>query len=296
MTRQKLGFVGYGAMASRMGARLADAGYDILAHVPAPPSAGDRHGVRYLDSAQALAAEADTVLVSVPDDASLAQAMYGPHGAIAGARPGGLVINLSSVSPGASLRLAEAGAEAGLAVLDAPVSGSTPEAEAGKLIVLVGGDAADFARARPIFSVIGSKAIHVGPAGQGSIIKLVVNGIMGAGMVALAETIGYGLAAGLDRDRLFETLDGLAVISPHHRRKLQHARVGDDAPEFPTRLMHKDIGLLVTEAATVGLPVAAIAGVSQSLALSPPENDDRDYSALVGVMAHLGESLAARRR
>ncbi len=151
-------------------------------------------------------------------------------------------------------------------------------------------------RAQPIFSVIGSKAIHVGAAGQGSMIKLVINGIMGAGMVALAETIGYGLAAGLDRDRLFETLDALAVISPHHKRKLQHARTGDYAPKFPTRLMHKDVAMLVDAAAAAGLPVATIAGVSQSLALSPPEHDDRDYAALIGVMAHLGESLAARRR
>ena len=279
-------------MASRMGKRLAEAGYEIMAHTPSGKEGEGQPEVRMLDSARALAAAADIILVSVPNDAALEEAMYGPEATLAGARSGGLLINLSSVSPGAALRLAEAGGEKGVAVLDAPVSGSTPEAEAGKLIVLVGGDAADFARAEPIFSVIGSKAIHVGPSGQGSIIKLVINGIMGAGLAALAESIGYGLAAGLDRDVLFETLDGVAVISPHHKRKLEAARTGDFAPQFPTSLMHKDIALLLTETAAIGLPVPTIAGATQSLALARPEHDHSDYSALIAVM----ENLAATRR
>ena len=288
----KLGFVGYGAMASRMGRRLAEAGYIILAYTPTTRAGETRDGVLGFDSARSLAAACDTVMVSLPNDAALEQAMHGDQGALAGAHPGSLLINLSSVSPGASLRLAKAGQDAGLAVLDAPVSGSTPEAEAGKLIVLVGGESADFARAEPILSVIGAKVIHVGPSGQGSIIKLVINGIMGAGLVALAEAVGYGLAAGLDRDRLFETLDQVAVISPHHKRKLDSARTGNFEPQFPTGMMHKDIGLLLAETVAIGLPVASIAGASQTLGLSRPENDKADYSALIAVM----ESLAARRR
>ena len=289
---ETLGFIGYGAMASRMGTRLAAAGYTILAYAPDHDGGEAADGVRYVETAQALAADADIVLISVPNDDALEQATTGPHGAIAGARQGTLLIDLSSVSPGASARFAEAGAKAGLAVLDAPVSGSTPEAEAGTLLVLVGGDAADFERAAPIFSVIGSKAVHVGPAGQGSIIKLVINGIMGAGMTALAEAVGYGTAAGLDRDVLYQTLDGAAVISPHHKRKLAAARDGDFAPQFPTALMHKDLALLLDETASAGLPVPCIAGATQTLALSRPAHDKDDYSALIGVM----ERLAAKRR
>lgn len=291
-TSATLGFVGYGAMASRMGRRLADAGYTIHAYTPTLKAGETRDGVRAYDSARSLAAACDTILVSVPNDAALDQAMHGPQGALAGARAGSLLIDLSSVSPAASLRLAEAGGKAGLAVLDAPVSGSTPEAEAGKLIVLVGGEAPDFTRAGPIFEVIGSRAIHAGAAGRGSMLKLVINGIMGAGMAALAEAVGYGIAAGLDRDMLFDTLDGVAVISPHHRRKLESARKGDFEPQFPTRMMHKDIALLLAETAAIGLPVPSIAGASQTLGLSRPEHDLADYSALIEVM----QSLVATRR
>ena len=290
--RQSLGFAGYGAMASRMGRRLADAGYEILAFAPGHDAGERSHEVRYVGSAAALAAEVDTILVSLPDDAALEQVTSGPDGILAGARSGALLIDLSSVSPGASIRLARIGGERGLRVLDAPVSGSTPEAESGTLVVLVGGAAEDFKRAQPVFSVIGSKAVHVGGSGQGSTLKLVINGIMGAGLAALAEAVGTGIAAGLDRDVLFDTLDGLAVLSPHHTRKLKTARIGDFEPQFPTALMHKDLALLLAEAARVGMPVPAIAATAQAVGLSRPEHDHDDYSALIGVM----ERLAARRR
>ncbi|WP_428392255.1 NAD(P)-dependent oxidoreductase [Lichenicoccus sp.] len=289
---QKLGFVGYGAMASRMGKRLADAGWEVLAFAPGHEPGEDAHDIRYLKTAAALAAEVHTILVSVPDDAALDQAASGEDGFLAGARSGSLLIDVSSVSPSASIALSRRGAAQELAVLDAPVSGSTPEAEQGKLVVLVGGAAADVERAQPIFSVIGARTVHAGAAGQGSTLKLVVNGIMGAGLAALAEAIGYGLAAGLDRDVLYGALDGAAILSPHHTRKLNAARDADFAPQFPTALMDKDMGLLLADANAAGMPAPTLAAAAQSLTLSHPAHDGDDYSALIGVMEH----LAAKRR
>ncbi|MBB2201235.1 NAD(P)-dependent oxidoreductase [Gluconacetobacter tumulisoli] len=277
-----LGFVGFGAMASRMGHNLVAAGYQIVAYTPS--GKGGDGSVRFLPTAQALAAASGTVIACVPDDEALAASMYGDDGALAGMKAGSLLINTSSVSPEASLQLAEAAKARGITALDAPVSGSTPEAEAGALVVLVGGAAADVARAQPIFDVIGKATLHAGPSGSGSKLKLIVNGIMGAGLAAVAEGVTYGLAAGLDRDLLFDALDSVAVISPHHKRKLKAAHVGDFSPQFPTRLMQKDMRLLMTDAARMEAALPTMAATTQLLSLTRRLHPDEDYSALFAVM------------
>ncbi|GBQ32033.1 3-hydroxyisobutyrate dehydrogenase [Gluconacetobacter sacchari DSM 12717] len=281
-----VGFVGFGAMASRMGRALRDAGYQIVAYTPS--GKGGDGTTRFLPRPRLLAeAAGGTVILCVPDDEALAEAAYGPDGVLAGMAAGGLLINTSSVSPEAALALAAAAERRGIAALDAPVSGSTPEADAGALVVLVGGDARDVARARPIFDIIGKATIHAGPAGSGATLKLVVNGIMGVGLAAVAEGVGYGLAAGLDRDMLFAALDSVAVISPHHKRKLKAARAGDFSPQFPTRLMQKDMRLLLDAAARVGAPVPTMAATTQMLSLTRRQYPDDDYSALFAVMERM---------
>ena len=173
-------------------------------------------------------------------------------------------------------------------MLDAPVSGSTPEAKAGELVVLVGGEAADVARARPILDAIGKKTVHVGPSGHGSTIKLVVNGIMVSSMAVIAEAVSYGVAAGLDRDALLQTLDGVAVISPHHKRKLAAAGGGNVAPQFPAWLAHKDLGLLLADAAAHGVPLPANAAATQLMSLATRLHGKDDYSAVLPVAETLG--------
>jgi len=280
-TQQTVGFVGYGAMASRMGRHVREAGFRVVAYTPSNKGETFADGTRAFHSPRLLAESSDIVLISVPADAQLEAACYGDQGVLAGLKAGGLIINTSSVSPDASRRLAKAGAEAGIVVLDAPVSGSTPEAEAGELVVLVGGPAADLARAQPILDAIGKKTVHAGEAGQGSVLKLVVNGIMGATMAAISEGVGYGVAAGLDRSMLLTALDGVAVISPHHKRKLKAAGGGDVSPQFPTWLMHKDLGLLLADAARNAVPVPTVAAATQLLSLTKQEHGKDDYSAVL---------------
>lgn len=277
-----VGFIGFGAMACRMGENLRKAGYDIVAYTPS--GKGGDGSVRFLPTPRALAQEADIVLVSVPDDEALDKSMSGPDGALAGMKSGGLLINTSSVAPETSVALAKQGAASGITVLDAPVAGSTPEAESGNLVVLVGGDAADVARAQPIFDAIGRLTIHAGPSGSGSKLKLVINGIMGATLSVVAEGVAYGLASGLERGMLFDALDAVPVISPHHKRKLKAAKAGDFSPQFPTRLMQKDMRLLMTDAARQMAPMPATAAATQSLSLTRRRYPNEDYSALFAIM------------
>lgn len=280
-----VGFIGFGAMASRMGRHVREAGYRIVAYTPS--GKGGDGTTPFLPTPRAVAEAAGTVIACVPDDEALAASMYGESGALAGMGAGTLLINASSVSPEAALALADAGAHRDVAVLDAPVSGSTPEADAGALVIMVGGTAADVARAQPIFDAIGKATIHAGPSGSGAKLKLVVNGIMGATLAAVAEGVAYGLAAGLDRDMLFDTLDSVAVISPHHKRKLKAARTGDFTPQFPTRLMQKDMRLLLTDAARMAAPSVTVAAATQLLSLTRRADADADYSALFAVLEQI---------
>ncbi|MCQ8240587.1 NAD(P)-dependent oxidoreductase [Rhizosaccharibacter radicis] len=289
---QIIGFVGYGAMASRMARHLREAGHTILAYRPSQKNGTAPDGTEFTSTPRALAERSDVVMLSLPNDTAQAAATDGPDGLLAGLSSGMLVINTSTVSPPSAEALARAIGEKGAAAIDAPVSGSTPEAEGAQLLVLVGGADADVARARPVLERIGKAVIHAGPAGHGAKLKLVINGIMGAGMAALAESVALGLAAGLDRRMLVEALDQVAVLSPHHKRKLKSAAAGDLKPQFPTSLMLKDMGLVLSAGAAHGVPLPTLAAATQLLSLSRRDHEKEDYSALLTVM----ESLAANDR
>lgn len=289
-TEQTIGFIGFGAMASRMAAHLVKAGYKALAYTPS--GKGGDGSVPFLPTPAEVARQADIVLVCVPDDEALSASMYGPTGALAGMTANGLLLNTSSVSPEAALSLYDAGKALGVAVVDCPVSGSTPEADNAALVVLAGGDTQALAQAKPVFDAIGRLTVQAGPAGSGARLKLVINGIMGAGLTALAEAVAYGLAAGLARDMLFGALDEMAVISPHHKRKLRMAQAGDFSPQFPARLMQKDMRLLMDAAAREAVPAPTLAAATQQLSLARRAAADSDYAALIGIMENIAANDA----
>ncbi|GFE95318.1 NAD(P)-dependent oxidoreductase [Gluconobacter sp. Gdi] len=282
MPDMKIGFIGYGAMAQRMGANLRRAGYSVVAFAPS----GGKDETEMLPSPRAIAEAADVIILCVPNDAAENQSLQGENGMLAGISAGKLVLDTSTVSPEQALALAKLAAENGFVVLDAPMSGSTPEAETGDLVMLVGGDAETVERAKPILDVVGKLTIHAGPAGSAARLKLVVNGVMGATLNVIAEGVSYGLKAGIDRDVLFDTLQQVAVVSPHHKRKLKMGQDKSFPSQFPTRLMSKDMGLLIDAGRKVGAFMPAMAIADQALGLSNRQHADEDYSALIGAMEH----------
>ncbi|MFT8768719.1 MAG: NAD(P)-dependent oxidoreductase [Gluconobacter cerinus] len=282
MPDMKIGFIGYGAMAQRMGANLRRAGYSVVAFAPS----GGKDETEMLPSPRAIAEAADVIILCVPNDAAENQSLEGENGMLAGISKGKLVLDTSTVSPEQALALAKIAAENGFVVLDAPMSGSTPEAETGDLVMLVGGDAETVERAKPILDVVGKLTIHAGPAGSAARLKLVVNGVMGATLNVIAEGVSYGLKAGIDRDVLFDTLQQVAVVSPHHKRKLKMGQDKSFPSQFPTRLMSKDMGLLIDAGRKVGAFMPAMAIADQALGLSNRQHADEDYSALIGAMEH----------
>jgi 3-hydroxyisobutyrate dehydrogenase-like beta-hydroxyacid dehydrogenase len=275
-----------------MAVRLRDAAYSVIAFDIAHPG-GELDGFRLAKSPRGLAQEVDAVLVCIPDDHALQASMQSENGALKGTRPGQLIINFSTVSPDASRALAEDANRLRVKYVEAPMSGSTPEAETGQLVLLAGGFKADVDVAAPILDVVGRKTIHTGSIGDGLVTKLIVNGVMALGTAALAEGLAYGVRSGVDRDILIEVLSSLILVSEHHKRKLAMAKADDYPPTFTTKLMSKDMGLLLADARTCGVPMPSMAAASQLYAYASQLRPNEDYASAIATMESLVRSMNA---
>jgi 3-hydroxyisobutyrate dehydrogenase-like beta-hydroxyacid dehydrogenase len=286
----RVGFIGLGGMGSRMVSRLLKAGYHLTVYNRTRRRAEDLEplGASIADSPRALAGSADIVLSSVADDAALAQVMFGGDGAIAGAKPGSIFIDLSTVHPRESVRLSEAGRARGVDILDAPVSGSLPQAEQGQLVVFVGGAQPVYERCQPLFGVLGKAAVYMGPSGSGSMTKLCVNALLGMGMQALAEALALGERAGLPRGRLLEALAETPVLSPSQRSKFDNIQRDEYPAMFPQRLMFKDFSLILQRALELAVAMPATAAAAEVAATEHAREAaahiDDDVSVVVRTM------------
>jgi 3-hydroxyisobutyrate dehydrogenase-like beta-hydroxyacid dehydrogenase len=230
-------------------------------------------------------------LSCLPSDEAVLNIHRGAYGALANARRGSLVIDMSTVYPETSQELTRIGSEHGVDVLDVTISGSTPAAEKGELTLFGGGDQECFAAAEPIFRAVARKYFYLGPSGSGATMKLVVNALLGIGMQAIAESVALGEKAGLDRHRLLEVLSYTAVVAPAHLGKLQRAMKGDYSPQFPLRLMNKDFGLIFDLASSLGVRMPATAAAFEINARQSDLGEEQDFSAVILQMekqAHLG--------
>jgi 3-hydroxyisobutyrate dehydrogenase-like beta-hydroxyacid dehydrogenase len=285
----KLGFIGLGNMGSRIAQRLLDYGYQLSVYDldPAKAQAIVAKGGGAAKSVFELAHTADVVLSCLTNDEAVRSVYPGPAGVFAGARPGTVVLEMSTISPESSRELHRRGAPGGIEVLDVAISGSTPAAEQGILTLLVGGSQELFAAAEPIFRVVAKQYFLLGGPGSGTTMKLVVNTLLGLGMQAIAEAVVLGEKGGLDRKRLLEVLSRTAVISPAHVGKLVRIAINDYSPQFPLRLMNKDFQLILDAAAKeqVRMPAteAAFNVNSEELAAG----DEEDFSAVLRRMEEL---------
>lgn len=280
----KLGFIGIGYMGRPIAERLLQAGFSLAAYDRNHAKAEElvRYGGVVTESSiAAVASGCDVLLSCLPSDEAVLNVYLGAKGGLACMRPGSLVIEMSTVSPETSRQLAEHASHHGVQVLDVTISGSTPAAEQGALVLFGGGDQGYFQAAESIFSAIARKYFHLGPSGSGATMKLVVNALLGIGMQAIAEATALGEKAGLGRNRLLEVLSQTAVVSPAHVEKLQRAMNGDFTPQFPLRLMNKDFGLILSLAAAVGARVPATEAAFEVNARRSDEGKEEDFSAVI---------------
>jgi 3-hydroxyisobutyrate dehydrogenase-like beta-hydroxyacid dehydrogenase len=289
----RLGFIGMGGMGSRMAARLFDAGYDLTVysreHAHARPL--EERGAKVATTPSRLIEDADVVFSSVADDAAVVDVMYGNDGALTAARSGTTFIEMSTISPELARRLYQDARSKGVVVLDAPVSGSTPQAEQGQLVIFVGGDMSVYDRCEPLLRVLAKESLYMGNAGSGAMMKLCVNTLLGLGMQALAEAVALGLKGGLERARLVKALGDTSVLSPSQKSKLENVNVGTFPATFPLRLMFKDFGLIMESAMKLSVAMPATAAAAQVYAVEntrqASSGRDEDFSAVIRTMEQL---------
>ena len=208
-------------MGSRMAATLARGGYalDVFDVDPAKTRAVAAVGAAAAASARAVAERSDVVFTSLPWPATVREVYLGAGGVVEGARPGTILIDMSTVDPETARAVHAAAAARGVHHLDAPVSGGYREAENGTLVIIVGGERDAFERAKPVLEVLGASVHHAGPSGAGNIVKLVNNVMSMGNMLVAAEVFVLGVKAGMDPKTLFEILRTSAGRSYHFERR-----------------------------------------------------------------------------
>lgn len=282
----KLGFIGLGNMGSRIAQRLLDHGYPLVAYdmnLAKAEAVATKRGFA-AKSIPELVRIVNVILSCLTNDAAVQSVYTGPEGVFAQARPGTIVLEMSTISPESSRELHRLGANSGIEVLDVAISGSTPAAEQGTLTLLAGGNKELFYAAEPIFRAIAKQYFLLGGPGSGTAMKLVVNTLLGVGMQAIAEAVVLGEKTGLDRETLLDVLAKTAVVAPAHVGKLARVASNDYSPQFPLSLMNKDFGLILRAAGKteVSMPVteAAFRVNSEELAARA----DEDFSAVLRRM------------
>ncbi|GMV00747.1 MAG: 2-hydroxy-3-oxopropionate reductase [Burkholderiales bacterium] len=249
-------FVGLGAMGAPMASNLLVAGFALRVFnrnaERARPFAqqGATVGTSIADAVRG----ARFVVSIVSDDEATRAVMLGEGGVVASASPGTIIVDASTNTPAMACEVAQAAAARGLACVDAPVSGSVPQARNRELVFMVGGDAVAFAAARPLFEAMGRMALHVGASGAGATLKLVNNMLSGTMTAALAESVSIARAAGVDPQAAQAILGEGATASRLLRAKLPKMLGRDFSAQFQLSLMDKDLRYFVALAQQLDLP------------------------------------------
>ena len=252
-----MGLIGLGNMGTAFAERLLQAGYPLYVYNRTPRKAGPlvAEGARLADTAADLASRVDVVLTSLADDRAF-EAVAGD--VVAAARPGTILVDLSTVSPRASARVASTAAAASVEYLRAPVSGNPTVVRAGNLSVIVSGPREALGRVEEVIRAIGPTVHHVGDGEQARVVKLALN-LMIAGLAELmAEALVFGEAADVSRAALLEVMASSAVGAPFVEYKTEPLLNDDYSATFTTALMEKDIDLVLAAAEQEGvvLPLA----------------------------------------
>jgi 2-hydroxy-3-oxopropionate reductase len=285
-----VGFIGLGIMGGPMAANLATAGFDVVGYnrSPDPVRRLEERGGRGADSVAAAVAEAEVVVTMLPDSPDVEAVALGDDGVYARARPGRLHLDMSTIRPDVARRLAAAGAERGLRVLDAPVSGGEQGAIDATLSIMVGGDRRDVDDARPVLEAVGKTVVHVGPAGAGQTVKAANQLIVAGTLELVAEAIVFLEASGVDTAAAVEVLAGGLAGSAVLDRKAPAMLRRDFTPGFRVELHHKDMGIVTAAAREAGAVIPLGAAVAQLLASLQASGDGGlDHSALLKLVERL---------
>jgi betaine-aldehyde dehydrogenase len=298
-----VGFIGLGTMGLPMASNLISAGHGLRVF----DVDGDRvrlmeeRGAQPCGSAQEAASGSDVVITMLPASRHVLAALLGHEGAVHGLRPGATVIEMSTVDPATSRRVAEAVAARGASMLDAPVSGGSIGARDATLTIMVGGDPAVLDAQRDLLRALGSRVVHCGPVGMGETVKLANNLLAGTSTIAVAEAFALGMRGGADPEVLREVIEtssgncwalrNVPVPGLFPEAPVNHGF----APGFMVDLMHKDLGLALGAGSELGLPLTLTAVAHQLYGLASRHGHGRlDMSAVAKLLEGAEDDPAGR--
>jgi 3-hydroxyisobutyrate dehydrogenase len=282
-------------MGSHMAANLVRAGHEVTVWNRTREKAvewSEVHGGTVADTPAQAASQADMVITMVVDGAQVEAVLLGPDGVVEGAPADLLCVDMSTIAPSDTRRIGAALAERGVALMDAPVTGSAPKAEDGTLTIMAGGDRRDFERALPLFEVMGEVIVHVGELGHGEMIKLISNAVAAANAVTVAQALIVGKQTGVDLDALERVMGAGAAGSTMLALKAGPMRRHDYETLFKLEHMLKDVRLCLEEGQAAGVPFPSAAAAREVLTAGMARDlGDNDFAALIEVL----EGLAGAR-
>ncbi|MDP2872206.1 MAG: 2-hydroxy-3-oxopropionate reductase [Bacillota bacterium] len=289
----KIGFIGLGIMGKPMAKRLLQAGYDLTCYDinPEPVRELVTAGARQGRSSKDVAEQSEIVITMLPNSPHVEQVVLGADGVLAGARPGTIVVDMSSIDPTVTRDVSAKLQKKGIVMLDAPVSGGEPKAIDGTLSIMVGGPQDAFDRVRDILLKMGASAVLVGEIGSGNVTKLANQIMVGLNIAAMSEAMVLAVKSGVDPERVYQAVRGGLAGSAVLDAKVPLILQGNFKPGFRIELHIKDLANALAAAHEVGVPLpltSQVMEVMQALKVQGKAEDDHGgvvqfFEGLAGV-------------
>jgi 2-hydroxy-3-oxopropionate reductase len=289
--KSKIGFIGLGIMGKPMSKNLLKAGHQLIVYdvVEAPLREVEKLGAKISRSSKEVAEQSDLVITMLPDSPDVEKAVLGQQGVFEGIKTGSTYIDMSTISPVTSKKLAEAGKAKNLKILDAPVSGGEKGAMEASLTIMVGGAKSVFDECLPIFQVMGKNIVYCGGVGAGQVVKA-CNQILVAGVLeAAGEALVLGAKAGVDPQIVLKVIaSGWAMHVLDARGPLLLKR--DFKPGFRTRLHYKDLSIALSAGSEYGVPLPVTSLIREMMgAMKVTGRGDYDHSGIITVLEELAK-------
>ena len=291
---ERVGFIGLGIMGSRQAASLRRAGYELTVYNRTRERAeawAAEHGGEVADSPYAVGERTDVIVTMVVDGAQVEGMLLGDDGAAAGAKPGTLFVDMSTIGPADARRIGAALLGQGHGFVDAPVTGSAPKAEDGTLTIMAGGSDEDMQRAMPLLEAMGEVIVHVGDVGTGQQVKVLSNAVSAVNCATLAQALVVGRRADVDLEALLKVMGAGSANSTMLQLKGGPMLSHDFAPLFKLEHMLKDVRLCLEEARAAGaaFPAAALAGELYAAGAGRGLGE-QDFAAVLEVVEGLSDT------
>jgi len=297
MTQPIVGFIGLGIMGKPMARNLIKAGYSLVVHNRSRPSVEElgKEGAQIAGSPAEVASRTEVVITMLPDSPDVEQVVAGNQGVFAGAKPGTLLTDMSTISPVVARRLAAEAGRRGLEMLDAPVSGGEAGAIGGTLSIMIGGKASAVERAMPLFQVLGKNVVHMGDAGAGQVTKAANQIVVGLTIAAVSEALVLATKAGVDPAKVRQVLLGgfaqSRILEAHGQKMLER----NFKPGFRVRLHEKDLSIALATGKKYGVTLMLTAVVDQMMnAMTGMGRGHLDHSGLVTFVEELAKTDLGR--